>query len=654
MASEAGHPQLSFLLVTWDGGGNTPPMRAIAARLIARGHAVRVVGPESRRKSYESLGARFEPYRHAPEHDAGAPETDLIRDWEARTPLGAFARTRDNLMFGPAARFAEEVVAAVERERPSAAVIDYMLTGAAAGARRAGVPAVGLVHNIYPLPTEGVPPFGMGLAPARGSVGRFRDRVLGRIALRPFAVGLDALNRVRRDLQLPEIEELGALLDDFGAVVVAVPPEFDLAGRAPVGPRVRFAGHMAPPEPDYRWESPWPSTDRRPLVLVSLSTTFMDQRKLAARILSAVGDMPVRVLFTLGPALSVDGLRIPGNVVTADFVPHAAVLPEASAVVTHAGLGTVAAALSAGVPVVCMPSGRDQPDNAVRVVEASAGIRLSPRARPARIRAAVERALSDGRLQAGARRMQDAFERDGAVETVAILEEMATARAEPATAPDEDRKSRSTALALTGGPMGTGQEPAPPRPGSRSAPRCPTAGRPGCSSASTLLFTPACSAATRICAPAASWPQPCGMLDHAGHDRVGDLHRRLDRAGRASVTRGRAPSSSPSRSASSGCTCSGAALLAPHQRLEVVHPGVVRAQLAAADQHHARPFGAAERRAQPRHVGHDRLGRQLDPARRRAQHLGQARLQRAEVDAVRARLEARERQPVGVVAEASP
>ena len=110
-------------------------MRAIAATLLDRGHDVRVLGPASRRGSYESLGARFEAYEHAPEHDASAPETDIVRDWEARTPLGAFARMRDNLMFGPAPAFAREVAEAVARDRPAAAVIDYMLTGAAAGAR---------------------------------------------------------------------------------------------------------------------------------------------------------------------------------------------------------------------------------------------------------------------------------------------------------------------------------------------------------------------------------------------------------------------------------------------------------------------------------------------------------------------------------------
>jgi MGT family glycosyltransferase len=402
-------------------------MRALAARLIERGHGVRVIGPRCRRKSYEDLGARFEAYQHAPEHDARTPETDIIRDWEARTPMGAFARLRDHLMFGPAAAFAQEVVAAVERERPAGTVIDYMLTGAAAGARQAGVPAAALVHNVYPLPAEGVPPFGMGLAPARGRAGQLRDRVLGRVALRPFAVGLSALNGVRQDLGLPVVPQVGALLDDFRFVLVAVPAEFDFAARSQLPSRVRFVGHMSPPSSDEGWESPWPAEDSRPLVVVSLSTTFMDQRPLAVRILKALDGMRVRGLFTLGPALRFEDVAVPENVVTTEFVPHSAVMPQASAVVTHAGLGTVGAALSAGVPLVCVPGGRDQGENAVRVVEAGAGVRLPQRARPDAIRAAVERAISDPALRDGASRMKQAFTRDGAAGAVSLLEEMASA-----------------------------------------------------------------------------------------------------------------------------------------------------------------------------------------------------------------------------------
>jgi UDP:flavonoid glycosyltransferase YjiC (YdhE family) len=85
------------------------------------------------------------------------------------------------------------------------------------------------------------------------------------------------------------------------------------------------------------------------------------------------------------------------------------VLPQAAAVVTHAGLGTVHAALAHGLPLVCLPIGRDQPDNAARVEWHGAGLRLSSRSSPAAIGAAVERVLRDPAFAASAARLAAAF-----------------------------------------------------------------------------------------------------------------------------------------------------------------------------------------------------------------------------------------------------
>jgi UDP:flavonoid glycosyltransferase YjiC (YdhE family) len=57
----------------------------------------------------------------------------------------------------------------------------------------------------------------------------------------------------------------------------------------------------------------------------------------------------------------------------------------------------------AGVPVVALPLGRDQPDNAQRIVECGAGVRLMPDARPAEIAEAVQTVLSDPRYRAAAK-----------------------------------------------------------------------------------------------------------------------------------------------------------------------------------------------------------------------------------------------------------
>lgn len=52
-------------------------------------------------------------------------------------------------------------------------------------------------------------------------------------------------------------------------------------------------------------------------------------------------------------------------------------------------------ALAAGRPCLVMPLGRDQPDNAARVVGHHAGLSLRSSARPRRIAAAVTRLLED-------------------------------------------------------------------------------------------------------------------------------------------------------------------------------------------------------------------------------------------------------------------
>jgi UDP:flavonoid glycosyltransferase YjiC (YdhE family) len=141
-------------------------------------------------------------------------------------------------------------------------------------------------------------------------------------------------------------------------------------------------------------------------VVVGLTTTYQAHSGLLERIVSALATLPVRALVTTG-RLSLG--EPPPNVHLASFVPHPRVLPQADVVVTHAGLGTVHAALVHGRPLVCLPIGRDQPDNAARVVWRGAGVRLSPKSRPARIAAAVARVLEDEGLSSSARQLAKAI-----------------------------------------------------------------------------------------------------------------------------------------------------------------------------------------------------------------------------------------------------
>ncbi len=86
-------------------------------------------------------------------------------------------------------------------------------------------------------------------------------------------------------------------------------------------------------------------------------------------------------------------VRAPAGMVVRRYVPHVAVLTHAAVVVTHAGTGTLMAALTHGAPLVCIPLGRDQPVNAEKVAELGVALSLPTDAQPSQIRAAVSEAL---------------------------------------------------------------------------------------------------------------------------------------------------------------------------------------------------------------------------------------------------------------------
>jgi MGT family glycosyltransferase len=110
------------------------------------------------------------------------------------------------------------------------------------------------------------------------------------------------------------------------------------------------------------------------MVLVSFSTSNQGQGAVIQVVLDALSRLPVHGIVTLGPTLESESFRIPENVTAFDHLPHSAVLPGAAAVITHAGHGTVMAALAHGVPMVCIPMGRDQYHVAERVASVGAGL----------------------------------------------------------------------------------------------------------------------------------------------------------------------------------------------------------------------------------------------------------------------------------------
>jgi MGT family glycosyltransferase len=407
----------SYLFVTFEGGGNVPPVLGLVRRLCRRGHRVRVLTEPCLRAPVEDAGARFVAFtRHFTREDR---TQDLMDDWKARTPIGALRKSLDRVVFGPARIVAEETYREIERERADVVVADLMMPGALVAAEAAGVPRVVLFHMPEYLPGPGRPAAGPGFLPRSDLIGRLRDGLMTRAFHRLVREFLVPFNEAREAFGLSPLRTSQELLGEFHRAdlrLIQTSEAFDFP-ITPRPPNVRYVGPVLD-DPDWvgDWENPWRSDDPRPLVVASLSSTFQDQGDLIRRIVSALGTLEVRGLVTLGPSMADQRFEVPENVVTVASAPHARIFPQAAAVVTHAGHGTVMRALAHGVPVLCLPMGRDQDDNAARVVASGAGLRLRPSASPKRVAESLRRLLREAGFREHARRLSHIIQADVAAD----------------------------------------------------------------------------------------------------------------------------------------------------------------------------------------------------------------------------------------------
>jgi MGT family glycosyltransferase len=349
--------------VTWDGGGNVGPAIGIAQALASRGHSVHFLGYEGQRRRLEAQGFSATALERSGAFDVHAVSAD--------TRLAALLR-----WVWACPEHLAEIPAALAREPADLVVIDFLMQGAMAWAARAGVPVAVLAHSAVG-----------GLVPPP-------DSPIG-------AQRLAACNDLRKSAGLAPMRRLNDAWTDFLTLVTTI-AELDPAARE-AGPRVRYVGPVVEQFARQTWESPWTVDDRRPLVLVSFSTTgFWDQQSRIRNTLAALADEDLRVLVCAPDAAELGNL--PKNAIVRNFVPHALVLPRAALTITHCGHGTVTASLAHGVPLIGMPNlAADQPFLAQRVQDLGAG--LAVREEKDAIRAAAREVLARPSYAAAARQL---------------------------------------------------------------------------------------------------------------------------------------------------------------------------------------------------------------------------------------------------------
>lgn len=377
-----------------------PPELGAVRRLVERGHRVAVLAEESMRTEVLATGATFDAWGGSVNRPDRRPENDPLHDWDVRSPRQFVARMLDVILAGPAPGFASDLTAKMRDRRPDVVVCSFFTIGAMVAAEAAGIPYTVLMANIYGLPAPGMPPLGLGTQPATGAVSRLRDRAVNSLMRRWWNRGLKRLNAVRADYGLAPIDDFWDQVREARRVLVLTSAAFDFPAELPAG--ARYVGPVLD-EPDWALDRPWavpPGDD--PLVLVAMSSTFQDQVSVLQRCVDALASLPVRGIVTTGLVVHPAALRSPAGVVVVESAPHSAVLAHTAVVVTHGGHGTVMRSLAAGVPMVVIPQGRDQFDNAARITSRGAGLSVSKQSTAVEIADAVRRVLDDDRYRQAA------------------------------------------------------------------------------------------------------------------------------------------------------------------------------------------------------------------------------------------------------------
>jgi UDP:flavonoid glycosyltransferase YjiC (YdhE family) len=217
---------------------------------------------------------------------------------------------------------------------------------------------------------------------------------------------LGELNRIRSGLSLSPVDSLWQAWQRHSVLNASI-PELDPTGTAGFGPE-SWVGPIFEDVQPSEWDGG--DSDDRPLVLVSFSSgVAWDQTSRIQRTIDGLAQGDLRVLVTAG-ATDPKLLDVPAASITVvPYAPHGAILPLASAVVTHAGHGTLSAALAHGLPIVAIPNNAaDQPVLAAQTERLGAGIHLADDvATPSAIAAAVRAVLDDPRYTAKARGLGD-------------------------------------------------------------------------------------------------------------------------------------------------------------------------------------------------------------------------------------------------------
>ncbi len=408
--------------------GHLNPMTTLGRELQQRGHRVTLFGILDAQPKTLAAGLDFWPIGDL-EFPSGIT-TQSLEQLGKLSGLPALRYTISLIQQGSAALL-REAPEALKQASVEALLVDQVSSEGGTVAEFLDIPFVSVCSALMLNREDTVPPFNTlwsynpaWWAPLRN---RAAYSVLNRIA-RPIR---EVIAEYRREWKLPPHSRPN---DNYSqlAQLSQQPAEFEFP-RQQLPKVFHFTGPYHNPASREPVSFPFEKLTGQPLIYASMGTVQNRLIGIFQDIASACQGLDAQLVISLGGSATPDSLpELPGSPLVVGYAPQLELLQKATLTITHAGMNTTLESLSNGVPMVAIPIANDQPGVAARIAWTGSGevVPLS-RLKVPRLRAAIERVLTEDSYKNNASRLQEAIRRAGGVSRAADIVEQAISTGKP-------------------------------------------------------------------------------------------------------------------------------------------------------------------------------------------------------------------------------